>query len=50
MSGAYGSGFLYSTAEDILKWLKALFTYKIITEETLKKMMTPYGHIWYMDA
>jgi CubicO group peptidase (beta-lactamase class C family) len=50
MSGAYGSGFLYSTAEDILKWIKALLSCKIITAETLKKMMTPYGHIWYMDA
>lgn len=50
MSGAYGSGFLYSTAEDILKWIKALLSYKVITAETLKKMMTPYGHIWYMEA
>ncbi len=50
MSGAYGSGFLYSTAEDILKWIKALLNYKIITTESLKKMMTPYGHIWYMDV
>ncbi|MDT8719630.1 beta-lactamase family protein [Clostridium sp. 19966] len=50
MSGAYGSGFLYSTAEDILKWIKALLNYKIITTEALKKMMTPYGYIWYMDA
>jgi CubicO group peptidase (beta-lactamase class C family) len=50
MSGAYGSGFLYSTAEDILKWNKALLNYKVISPETLKKMMTPYGHIWYMEA
>ena len=50
MSGAYGSGFLYSTVEDILKWIKALLNFKIIKAETLKKMMTPYGHIWYMDA
>lgn len=50
MSGSYGSGFLYSTAEDILKWINALLNYKIITAGTLKKMMTPYGHIWYMDA
>lgn len=50
MSGAYGSGFLYSTTEDILKWIKALLNCKIITAETLRKMMTPYGHIWYMDA
>lgn len=50
ISGAYGSGFLYSNAEDILKWIKSLLSYKIIAPETLKKMVTPYGHIWYMDA
>lgn len=50
MSGAYGSGFLYSTAEDLLKWIKALLNYKVINAETLKKMLTPYGHIWYMNA
>jgi CubicO group peptidase (beta-lactamase class C family) len=50
MSGAYGSGFLYSTVEDILKWIKALLNFKIINADTLKKMMTPYEHIWYMDA
>lgn len=42
MSGAYGSGFLYSTVEDILKWIKTLLNFKIIKAETLKKMMTPY--------
>lgn len=50
MSGAYGSGFLYSTVEDILKWIKALLNNKIIAPETLKKMLTSYAHIWYMDA
>lgn len=50
MSGAYGSGFLYSTVEDMLKWIRAVINYKIITGDTLKKMITSYGHIWYMDA
>lgn len=50
MSGAYGSGFLYSNVEDILKWIKGLLSGKIINHETLKKMMTPYEHIWYMNG
>lgn len=50
MSGAYGSGFLYSNVEDLLKWVKALLSGKIIASDTLEKMLSPYGHIWYMDA
>lgn len=50
MSGAYGSGFLYSTVEDLLRWNKALLHHAILAEETLNKMLTPYGHIWYMNA
>jgi len=50
MSGAYGSGFLYSTAEDILSWIRALITGKIISSDTLQKMLSPYGYIWYMNA
>lgn len=50
MSGAYGSGFLYSNVEDVLKWIRALLSGKIINHETLKKMMTPYQHIWYMNG
>ena len=50
MSGAFGSGFLYSNAEDILKWIKALLGGKIIASDTLTKMLSPYGYIWYMDV
>lgn len=50
MSGAFGSGFLYSTVEDILIWTRALLNGQIISHDTLKKMLTPNGHIWYMDS
>lgn len=50
MSGAYGSGFLYSNAEDLLRWIKALLSGKIIAFDILKKMLSPYGYVWYMDA
>jgi len=50
MSGAYGSGFLYSNADDLLRWIQSLFSDKVIKSDTLKKMLTPVKHIWYMDA
>ncbi len=50
MSGAYGSGFLYSNAKDILKWIKDLLNGKIIGLDTLKKMLTPYEFVCYLNA
>lgn len=50
MSGAYGSGFLYSNANDLLKWIKSLLGGKIIGFDTLRKMLTPYNHVWYLNA
>lgn len=50
MSGAYGSGFLYSNAEDLLKWIKTLLGGKIISYDVLRKMLSPYGFVWYMNA
>jgi CubicO group peptidase (beta-lactamase class C family) len=50
MSGAYGSGFLYSNAEDLLKWTKALLGGRIFSPDILVKMLSPYGYVWYMDA
>lgn len=50
MSGAFGSGFLYSNAEDLLIWIKALLGGKIIRFDTLKKMFSPYGFVWYLNA
>ncbi len=34
---AYAAGGLYSTTEDLLKWIKALHTEKILTEESKQK-------------
>jgi CubicO group peptidase (beta-lactamase class C family) len=50
MSGAYGSGFLYSNAEDLLMWIKALLGGKIIKLDTLRKMLSSYGFVWYLNA
>ena len=50
MSGAYGSGFLYSNAKDLLIWIKALLGGKIIRFDTLRKMLSPYGFVWYLNA
>ena len=37
----YAAGGLYSTAEDLLKWTRALFGLKLLSAESLKKMTTP---------
>lgn len=50
MSGAYGSGFLYSNADDLLIWIKALLGGKIIRFDMLRKMLSPYGFAWYLNA
>lgn len=50
LSGAYGSGFLYSNADDLLRWTNALANEEIITRESYQRMITPYGHLWYMGA
>lgn len=50
MTGAYGSGFLYSNVTDLLKWINSLKNHSIINIDATNKMLTPYGHIWYMGA
>ncbi|WP_040951753.1 serine hydrolase domain-containing protein [Gorillibacterium massiliense] len=50
MSGAYGSGNLYSNADDLLKWTKALAEGVIINKESYQKMITPNGFLWYIGA
>ncbi len=42
MSLPYSAGSLYSTVEDLNKWGEALYTDKLVSFESLKKMMTPY--------
>ncbi len=50
LTGAYGSGFMYSNAGDLLKWIKALERGKVINPELYEKMITPYGYLWYFGA
>ncbi|AIQ10758.1 hypothetical protein PDUR_00975 [Paenibacillus durus] len=50
MTGAYGSGFLYSNADDLLRWVIALTDGTIISKESYQKMITPYGFLWYIGA
>ncbi|WP_160035878.1 serine hydrolase [Paenibacillus sp. An7] len=38
-----GTGTLYSTVDDLLKWDQALKDGKVVSEESLKNMFTPYS-------
>jgi len=42
MSLPHAAGSLYSTVEDLNIWGEALYTDKLVSYESLKKMMTPY--------
>lgn len=50
MSNAHASGALYSTVEDLYKWDRALYTEKLISNESKELMFTPakanYGFGW----
>jgi CubicO group peptidase (beta-lactamase class C family) len=50
MPNALGAGQMYSTVEDMVKWDQALYTNKILSEESKEKMFTPYlanyGYGW----
>jgi hypothetical protein len=50
MSGAFGSGFLYSTAADLFTWINALGNGTVISKEAYDRMLTPYGYLWYLEA
>ncbi len=50
MTGAYGSGFLYSTAGDLLQWIKALGSGQIISGASYSRMTSPYGFMTYLGA
>jgi len=41
MSIPYSAGSLYSTTQDLRRWLEGLFTGKILSPQSLKKMITP---------
>jgi CubicO group peptidase (beta-lactamase class C family) len=42
MSIPFSAGALYSTTEDLLRWEQGLFGGKLLSKESLSKMMTPY--------
>lgn len=54
-----GDGGMYSTLNDLLKWDRALYTDKLISQETLKEAFTPgklnngeetnYGFGWFIE-
>lgn len=50
MSGAYGSGFMYANATDVLTFITALFHGDILRKETLELMLKPQVYVWYLNA
>ncbi|MGE5810524.1 MAG: DUF3471 domain-containing protein, partial [Ignavibacteria bacterium] len=46
MSSPYSAGALYSTVEDLFKWDQALYTDKLISEESKKKIFTGYFDVF----
>jgi hypothetical protein len=42
MSIPHGAGALYSTTEDLLRWEQGLFGGKLLSAESLQKMITPF--------
>ena len=53
MSIPFGGGCLYSTIEDMYIWDRALYTDKLLSENSLNEMFTPfeddYGYGWYIS-
>ncbi len=53
MSFADGSGWLYSTTEDLYLWDRALYTQKILSKDYMEKIFTPYnekkGYGWVIS-
>lgn len=45
INGLYGAGALYSTTEDLYKWDRALYTEKLVNNETMKKIFSGYVEI-----
>ncbi|VAX24102.1 Beta-lactamase class C-like and penicillin binding proteins (PBPs) superfamily [hydrothermal vent metagenome] len=54
MPNAMGAGNMYSTVEDMVKWDKALYGNKILSEKSKEKMFTPYlsnyGYGWVITS
>jgi len=57
MSNLTGSGNLYSTVEDLVRWDQALIGHKLLSEASYRKMYTPekvqyswgYGYGWWIQ-
>ena len=54
MTTPYAAGAIYSTVEDLYKWDRALYTNKLISDETMKLMLTPvsngYANGWSVQS
>lgn len=58
MTQAFSAGALLSNVDDLFKWHQALYSYKLVTKETLEKAFTPfklkhgqfseYGYGWFI--
>ena len=44
ISGALSAGGIYSTTDDMLRWIEGLFGGKLLRLESLRKMTTPFKH------
>lgn len=42
MTGPYAAGGIMSTVEDLFKWNRALYSYKLVKKQTLEKALTKY--------
>jgi N-acyl-D-amino-acid deacylase len=59
LDGVLGDGSVYSSAEDLLKWDRALSTYQLVSEASMKEAYTPvqvtntpkfkYGYGWIIS-
>lgn len=53
MSTGYAAWDMYSTVEDLYRWDQALYTEKLVSNETLQKIFTPYvqnyGYGWLVS-
>jgi len=50
MASSIGSGALYSTTEDLNRWMQGLFGGKVLSAASLKKMTTPFKENYAMGV
>ena len=53
-SASFSAGAIYSTAEDLYKWDRSLYTEKVVSKSSLQSAFTPklnkYGYGWFIDS